>query len=224
MVVQRSNREQKADQTRRRIFAAAAELFAERGFHETTVAQIVLKAGVAKGTFFIHFATKDSVVGELVRVQTQKAERARLKVLDGGGTPLAALRATVMAVAEQAGASRELSRAVLAAALESREVGGAAATRFSEIFRLMVSDARAAAAAGLLARTVDGELVARSLMASYLGAAFEFCSEPGAPPLAELLEPLVDFNLHAFSRGGALNQEATHAPIRKSRGPRRRRP
>jgi AcrR family transcriptional regulator len=223
MVVERSNREQKADETRRRIFAAAAELFAERGFHETTVAQIVLKAGVAKGTFFIHFATKDGVVGELVRVQTQKAERARRRLLEAGGTPLEALRTTVLTIAEQAGASRELSRAVLAAALESREVGGAAAARFSEVFRLMVGDARAAVAAGLLDRTVEPELVARALMASYLGAAFEFCSEPGAPPLAELLGPLVDWNLAAFSRGAALNQEASDAPIRKARRTRPRR-
>ncbi len=197
MVAESSNREQRAVETRRRIFAAAAELFAARGYHETTVAQIAERAGVAKGTFFIHFATKDAVVTELVRSQTRAAKRARASVLQAGGSPLDALRATTLTLGAQAGASKPLSRAVLAATLENPDVGGESARLFDEVYELMIEDARQAIAARLL-RAANAEIVARSLMASYLGAALHFASAPKARPLAEILGPLVEANLAGF--------------------------
>src|SRR5256885_9293999 len=106
-----------ADDTRKRLFAAAVQLFSTSGYHATTVDAIARKAGVAKGTFFVHFATKDAVVTELVRRQTRATLDARLAALADG--PIPALRATVMALGAQANLSRELTRAVLAALLEN---------------------------------------------------------------------------------------------------------
>ena len=39
--------------------------------------EIVREAGVAKGTFSVHFATKDAVITDLVRNQVRIARRAR---------------------------------------------------------------------------------------------------------------------------------------------------
>ena len=41
--------------TRRRLLEAAVALFAERGLHGVTSAQIARRAGVATGTFYLHF-------------------------------------------------------------------------------------------------------------------------------------------------------------------------
>jgi AcrR family transcriptional regulator len=45
-----------------RLQAAAIELFAERGFERTTVAEITQRAGLTKRTFFNHFADKREVL------------------------------------------------------------------------------------------------------------------------------------------------------------------
>ena len=55
-------REEKKRITRERILRTALELFAEKGYHETTVAEITKLAGVAKGTFFNYFQTKEEVL------------------------------------------------------------------------------------------------------------------------------------------------------------------
>src|ERR1700726_3986437 len=43
---------------RERLVVAAVDLFTERGYDATTVAQIAERAGVTKSTFFRHFADK----------------------------------------------------------------------------------------------------------------------------------------------------------------------
>jgi AcrR family transcriptional regulator len=45
-----------------RLQAAAIELFAERGYERTTVAEITQRAGLTKRTFFNHFADKREVL------------------------------------------------------------------------------------------------------------------------------------------------------------------
>lgn len=55
-----------AADTRRRIMDAAIPLILEQGFSGTSVDAIVAKAGVTKGAFFHHFATKTELAHELV--------------------------------------------------------------------------------------------------------------------------------------------------------------
>jgi AcrR family transcriptional regulator len=212
MAAERTLRELKADDTRRRVFAAAAELFAVRGYHDVTVAEIARRARVAKGTFFVHFATKDAVVTELVRIQTRAAKKARARVLERGGTPVEALRATALMLGEQAGSSRELSRAVLTATLENADVGGASSALFDEVFAEMCADSKAA---------FGDDRAARALMASYLGAALHFCSSPRAGPMLEILAPLVDTHLEGFERNRMEAKHGSH--LRKTGRSRRRR-
>ena len=59
---------------RTRLRRAALELYAERGFEQTTVAEIAERAGVTERTFFRHFADKREVlfVDSAQHVQTLK--------------------------------------------------------------------------------------------------------------------------------------------------------
>ncbi|NJE84869.1 TetR/AcrR family transcriptional regulator [Thermococcus sp. CX2] len=55
--------------TRERILKAAEELFAEKGYDKTTVDEIVEKAGVAKGTFYNYFKSKEELI-KIVALQS----------------------------------------------------------------------------------------------------------------------------------------------------------
>lgn len=64
--------------TRERLFSAAVATFKKSGVAAADVGAIVAAAGVAHGTFFFHFPTKEHVVAEL----GQREERVMAKELD----------------------------------------------------------------------------------------------------------------------------------------------
>ncbi|MFD2169923.1 TetR/AcrR family transcriptional regulator [Tumebacillus lipolyticus] len=54
---------------RQAILEAAAKRFSRDGFHETKVGEIAEDAGIAKGTVYLHFKDKESLLAEVVRYQ-----------------------------------------------------------------------------------------------------------------------------------------------------------
>lgn len=69
-------RVQRAEDTRRRIAAAACELFAEHGFAGTTMANIAAQAGVAAPTVYAAFGSKGAIVRALLTQMEQDADSA----------------------------------------------------------------------------------------------------------------------------------------------------
>ena len=49
------------------LLQAALELFAEQGFNSSPTALIAKRAGVASGTLFFHFKSKEELIHELFR-------------------------------------------------------------------------------------------------------------------------------------------------------------
>lgn len=62
--------EEKA-QRRDEIMAAAKAVFARRGFHATTIADIAKQAGLAYGSIYWYFESKDSLFHALMAVQEE---------------------------------------------------------------------------------------------------------------------------------------------------------
>lgn len=54
-------------ETRERVFNAAVRQFEQNGVNDTDVNAIVSDAGVARGTFYFHFPTKEHALAELTR-------------------------------------------------------------------------------------------------------------------------------------------------------------
>lgn len=57
----------RAVQTRAQMLAAAAELFADRGFPHTSIADVAERVGMTKGAVYFHFRDKEDIAAEVVR-------------------------------------------------------------------------------------------------------------------------------------------------------------
>jgi AcrR family transcriptional regulator len=51
---------------RQQILVVARDLFAKRGYHQTTIDDIVVEAGVARGTFYLYFEDKRAIFSDLI--------------------------------------------------------------------------------------------------------------------------------------------------------------
>ena len=65
---ERSKREERAD----RILDAAAELMLRWGYNKTTIDDIARQAGVAKGTIYLHWKTREDLFTELMRREYER--------------------------------------------------------------------------------------------------------------------------------------------------------
>ena len=106
-----------------RLRVAAMELYLERGFEQTTVAEIAERAGLTARTFFRYFADKREVIfggsAELEKAMVVAAEAAPADT-----TPLEAVGASLGAAAEMIGGRRDYARqryAVINAHADLRE-------------------------------------------------------------------------------------------------------
>ena len=62
---------------RRQILAAAAECFAENGFHATSTAQICARAGMSPGNLFHYYASKAEIIEALIASDTDTLREHR---------------------------------------------------------------------------------------------------------------------------------------------------
>jgi AcrR family transcriptional regulator len=79
-----------SDQTRTAILAAAERLYADRGFGDVTLRDIVAAAGVNLAAVNYHFGSKDELIAELFVTRSIATNRERLNELkaaeeEGGG-------------------------------------------------------------------------------------------------------------------------------------------
>lgn len=57
-----SRRKEQAAETKRKLYESAGQLFSQYDFEDVTVDAIVEAAGVSKGTFYVHFESKDALI------------------------------------------------------------------------------------------------------------------------------------------------------------------
>lgn len=69
------------EETRARLFEAAADVFAEHGVGAATVEQIASAAGFTRGAFYSNFATKDELVIAMLEDHVQRSIAHNLALL-----------------------------------------------------------------------------------------------------------------------------------------------
>jgi AcrR family transcriptional regulator len=132
---------------RSRVLDAAVELFADQGYDGTSVAQVLARAGVAKGGFYHHFASKEEllyeVYGDLITRQLQNLDA----ILGRGLPPADTLRALI---ADLVQTTADSARPALVFWREMNKLGDErtaayrrARRRYHDAVRKLVRDAQA---------------------------------------------------------------------------------
>lgn len=154
-----------ADPIRARdLDAAAALVFARDGFHGATVAAIARRAGVATGTFYLYYPSKEGCFLHLIaRFYLDVLERVSSARREAPDT-LGKLDASVRAVLEAFSGRQDLATMVLLRIGGSTPAIRQALERIAdELWHLLAQDLEESSAAGLIAPG-DSGLRARLVM------------------------------------------------------------
>src|ERR1700759_2410822 len=79
----RTGRDAQRQQTRQRVYAAAIAEFRRVGMADADVGVIAKEAGVARGTFYFHYPTKEHVLAELERSEEARAAAQLTRFMAG---------------------------------------------------------------------------------------------------------------------------------------------
>ncbi|SFO46987.1 transcriptional regulator, TetR family [Pseudonocardia ammonioxydans] len=116
----RMTRAESRQQTRERLLAAAAELFAERGVNGASVEQIAERAGYSRGAFYGNFTDKHELAVDLLKQRTLQ-ELEEVTDRTSGEDPFGALREWHTARAEHLPGWLSLRMELILYALRSPE-------------------------------------------------------------------------------------------------------
>ena len=75
---------------RNALLKSAYGLFTSLGFHKTTISAIALKAGVAKGTFYLYFKDKEDIRDALIVQRSSQLLKSALDAMEASGKDFAA--------------------------------------------------------------------------------------------------------------------------------------
>jgi AcrR family transcriptional regulator len=168
-----------ATSTRERLLLAARELIEEGGYGTASVLAIADRAGVAAGTLYRHFASKEELFVEVFRSVCEREERAMRAAaagLPGGATAQERLETVLATFARRALRNPRLAWALIAEPVDPRVDAERIAyrARYAELI-----------AAGLAAGIAAGELPEQNVdltAAALVGG----CGEALVGPLSPL--------------------------------------
>ncbi len=146
------------------LLAAAARVFAERGYHAATVAEIARRACVATGTFYLYFPSKEQCFAQLVALLYDEVLHEVKERRRGGGSVLVKLDRSVRAVLQCFRQRRDLASIVLLQASgATKAVQERLDTIEAELLHLLATDLAEAAQDGLIPPG-DADLRARLVL------------------------------------------------------------
>src|SRR3981189_1027072 len=86
---------QRGKDRRLQLMEHASKLFAARGYHPTSVADIVDGLQVGKGVFYWYFSSKEELLLDILRDGQLDLRRAQRDAIEGLATPLARIEAGI---------------------------------------------------------------------------------------------------------------------------------
>jgi AcrR family transcriptional regulator len=161
---------------RDRIFRAALQLFAQRGFLETTVEDITEAADVGKGTFFNYFPTKEHVLATLGAERVAIIERAHERARQGPVFPV--LKQLAIELAGHSSDSPALLRAIFAAHASCEPVRAELLKRLHASRRLLTEIYQIARERGDVRRDQSPAELARLTQIVFLGVILAWAMNP----------------------------------------------
>lgn len=185
---------ERAEATRRRLLDAAENVIGEKGFFRASISEITRTAGVAQGTFYIYFKTKEDIFRELVHTLSHDLRRdlqeAVAPITDRRKAERVALQTFFRFVTRR----RNLYAVIRECEFVDPQLYHWYYERLAEGY---ARGLRQGMARGQI-RPLNPEVVAYALMGAFQFVGMRWILREDSPPLDEVAESLMDLLFHGL--------------------------
>jgi AcrR family transcriptional regulator len=146
----------------------AKKLFSQKGYHDTSIDDLIEAAGIARGTFYLYFESKRAIFDELLDdlVTTLQAQVKRIEVGPEAADPLEQMNVTVDGVLKTLLDNREMARILLREAVGiDSDFDRKLSDFYGRILAMFVSALNTGRTLGVV-RPCDATVVARCTLGS----------------------------------------------------------
>jgi AcrR family transcriptional regulator len=179
--------------TRERILDAALDVFSRKGYHDSSVDDVVRESSTSKGAVYFHFANKQHLFVALVDKFANLLERRVTDAIEHETSSVARIRAALEACLETFSKYRPLAKILLVQAVGLGAIFEQKRMEVLERFaRLIQTNLEQAIAAGEIP-LVDAEITAQAWLGSIyqLVIRWVYLGEPTPDRLTATLVPLL---------------------------------
>lgn len=179
-------RETKGYRTRRYLYDCSVQLFREKGYDQVSVDEIVKKAGVAKGTFYIYFKKKSDIILEMLRQYDDYYDRI-MSSLDDDLPVEKRMEEIVRGACRFTGdvIGLDLIRVLYTKQISSGDSQSRLLNEDRALFRILSGLVREGQQQGIYRAEYDAEQVTMLILRGIRSVFFEWCSSGGELNLTE---------------------------------------
>ncbi|MFF8831868.1 TetR/AcrR family transcriptional regulator [Streptomyces sp. NPDC015131] len=193
----------KVDSEARRdmILRAAVRVFARQGFAATRVDDVAKEAGVAKGSVYLYFDSRDALLSAAFEAYGAASRAVIQLARTGTGDALERIASLVRSVVGMVSAEPELARILVDLWAAGRQ-GDASAVDIAAVYRdhrAVIAELLAEAEAQGVLRAGVGEGHAAVVVGAIEGCLVQWIVDP-ALPITELATPIVEMCVEGLRR------------------------
>ena len=181
-----------------RIIAAAAKLFGEKGYHDTTTAEIAESAGVAAGTIYIYFSSKEELLVAVFEEFLGRHMEQLREVVEREKTPRDKLIRLLTHGLELMQNNPDSARIFLSQLRQSTKMITTVVKRSSRVYKEIIEEVLIEGARTGLCRDVNVPAAASMLFGAYQSTVLDWVANECSYSLTDLSGELSDFVLHGI--------------------------
>lgn len=194
------------EERREEIMRRSAEVFAEKGYRPSSINDIIERAGIARGTFYLYFPSKREAFLELIQSYFEDMEdilwdnHARLEgALERRGDFLGAWRENIAAILDYHSRNPHLTSIVYREALGRDEDFSERVSELSQVARRIYLEEFRMLAERRLIRPCDIELVTSTVIGGTVYAIMEHLMEKKGVDVEALAEKILGYHVRALA-------------------------
>jgi AcrR family transcriptional regulator len=195
------------EQRREEVLEVAARVFAEKGYRAANVSDIVERAGIGRGTFYLYFDSKQDVFLELIEryfsefagILAANQKRLAAAIADGG-QPMATWRENMLEVLEYHRDNPDITSVVYRDALGSDEHFSARVDELTDVARKQLrKDFELLQKNGIM-RAGDLDVITNLILGSTIYVIMQNVVRAKKPDLGAIADEMMQYHIRALMR------------------------